>query len=155
MKVSKNFSLKELTRTDCRFDNTPPMRALLNISVFCNRILQPCRDEFGPIRVSSSYRSPRVNEAIGGSKTSDHCAVGTAAAGDFEVISEEISNLKLAEWIRDTLEYKQLILEYYDPDEGPNSGWVHCSYDITGENRKEELTKKKGVTKYLKGFVIE
>lgn len=155
MKVSKNFSLKELTRTECRFDNTPPPRALLNLAVLAAKILQPCRDEFGQIRVSSAYRSPEVNGAIGGSETSDHCAIGTASACDFEVISEEISNLKLAEFIRDNLEFKQLILEYYDPDEGPNSGWVHCSYDVAGENRMDVRTKKRGVSKYLEGFVID
>ncbi|MGB1693171.1 MAG: D-Ala-D-Ala carboxypeptidase family metallohydrolase, partial [bacterium] len=114
MKVSKNFSLKELIRTDCRMDNTPDSRALMNIAVLAARILQPVRDEFGPVRVSSCFRCKEVNAAIGGSETSDHVAgdgttTGTAAAADFEVISEEISNLQLGEWIRDNLEFKQLI----------------------------------------------
>lgn len=156
MKVSKNFSLKELTRTECRIDNSPGPRALMNIAVLAAKVLQPCREEFGPIRVTSCYRSIEVNKAIGGSETSDHCAVGTAAAADFEVISEEISNLQLAEWIRDNLEFKQLILEYYDPENGgPNSGWIHCSYDLAGNNKMDVRTKKKGVSKYLEGFVLD
>ena len=157
MKVSKNFSLKELTRTECRVDNTPDARALVNLAVLTAKILQPCRDEFGPIRLSSAYRSKQVNTAIGGSETSDHCAIGTAAAADFEVISEEVSNLQLAEWIRDNLTWKQLILEFYDPDEGPNSGWVHCSYDVAGDNREEVKTAKRvqGKVKYLDGFVVD
>ena len=161
MKVSKNFSLKELTRTDCRMDNTPDSRALMNIAVLAARILQPVRDEFGPGRVSSCFRCKEVNAAIGGSETSDHVAgdgttTGTAAAADFEVISEEISNLQLGEWIRDNLEFKQLILEYYDPENGgPNSGWIHCSYDLAGNNKMDVRTKKKGVSKYLEGFVLD
>ena len=91
MKVSKNFSLKELTKTECRIDNIPDSRALMNIAVLAAKILQPCRDEFGPIRVTSCFRSVDVNKAIGGSETSDHCAAGTAAAADFEVISEPIA----------------------------------------------------------------
>ena len=157
MKVSKNFSLKELTKTECLIDNIPDSRALMNIAVLAAKILQPCRDEFGPIRVTSCFRSVDVNRAIGGSETSDHCAAGTAAAADFEVISEEISNLQLAQWITENLTWKQCLLEFYDPEEGPNSGWVHCSYDITGENREDIKTVRKvnGKTKYLDGFVIE
>jgi hypothetical protein len=157
MKISKNFTLKELKRTECRIPNDPDERALINIVAGTHKILQPCRDEFGLVRVTSAYRCPAVNQAIGGSKTSDHCAVGTSSAFDFEIASEEISNLQLAEWIRDNLEYKQLILEYYNPAEGPNSGWVHCSYDIAGGNRKEIKTAKviKGKTKYLDGFVVD
>ena len=155
MKISKNFTLKELQRTECRIPNNPDDRALINIVAGTHKILQPCRDYFGRVRVTSAYRCPAVNQAIGGSKTSDHCAVGTSSAFDFEIASEEISNLQLAEWISENLIFKQLILEYYDPSEGPNSGWVHCSYDVTGENRMEKLTKKKGVKKYLPGFVVE
>jgi len=155
MKISKNFTLKELQRTECRIPNNPDDRALVNIVAGTHKILQPCRDEFGLVRVTSAYRCPDVNQAIGGSKTSDHCAVGTSSAFDFEIASEEISNLQLAEWISENLIFKQLILEYYDPSEGPNSGWVHCSYDVTDENRMEKLTKKKGVKKYLPGFVVD
>lgn len=157
MQISKNFVLKELKRTECRIPNIPDQRAIINLTAGTHRILQPCRDQFGLVRVSSAYRCPAVNEAIGGSKTSDHCAIGTSCAFDFEIASEEVSNLQLAEWIRDNLEFKQLILEFYDPTEGPNSGWVHCSYDIAGGNRKEIKTAKviKDKTKYLDGFVVD
>jgi len=79
------------------------------------------------------------------------------------VISESVSNLELAEWIRDNLEYSQLILENYNPNrvskitglpEGPNSGWVHVSFDSTGDNPKDvkRMVKKNGKAKYFQGL---
>jgi len=54
---------------------------------------------------------------------------------DFEIPS--ITNLELAEYIRDNLVFDQLILEYYEPEFG-NSGWVHCSY-VLNNNRMQVL----------------
>ena len=88
---------------------------------------------------------------IGGSQTSDHCH---GRAADFEVRSESVSNPDLANYIRDNLEFKQLILEFYNKDEGPNSGWVHCSFDPGGDNKGEVLTAKRvdGKTQYVSGL---
>ena len=71
--------------------------------------------------------------------------------------------MELAVWIRDNLEFDQLILENYNPNrvskitgkkEGPNSGWVHVSYSAVGDNRKQVLRmiKKKGKPKYFQGL---
>jgi hypothetical protein len=70
--------------------------------------------------------------AIGSRSTSQH-AKGEAA--DFEVPG--VANIELARWIRDTLDFDQLILEFHDPDD-PTAGWVHCSYRAGG-NRKQSL----------------
>ena len=69
--------------------------------------------------------------------------------------SEEVSNIELAKYIKDNLEFKQLILEFYNKDEGPNSGWVHCSFDAGGDNKGEVLTAKRvdGKTEYYEGLV--
>jgi len=77
------------------------------------------RDKFGPVIISSGYRSKELNAAIGGSVTSQH-SIGEAA--DFEVPG--LDNKKLADWIKDNLKFDQLILEFYK-DGDPNSGWVH------------------------------
>ena len=52
------------------------------------------------------------------------------------------SNLELAQWIRDNLEFDQLILEYWNGSD-PNSGWVHVSFR-EGRNRNEVMTKDLG-----------
>ena len=155
MKLSKNFSLKELTYSQTAIrngiSNLPNDEQLVNLTALCQQILQPVRDKYGVVSVSSGLRAEALNALIGGSKTSDHC-YGRAA--DFEVKSEEISNLELAKYIQDTLEFKQLILEFYDKEEGPNSGWVHCSFDAAGNNKGEVLTAKRenGKTIYIEGL---
>lgn len=53
-------------------DNSIPEHAARNLVALCRHLLDPLREQVGPIRITSGYRSPRLNEAIGGSKTSDH-----------------------------------------------------------------------------------
>ena len=73
---------------------------VINLVNLCNYILQPVRDEFGPIRINSGYRSPALNSKVGGSKTSQHC---NGEAADFE--SSRISNTELATWIAKNLDF--------------------------------------------------
>ncbi len=151
MKLSANFSLLELTKSDTALrkdiDNTPDDVVIANLQALVDNVLQVVRDEFGSVRVTSGYRSPLLNSSIGGSKTSQHC-FGFAA--DFEV--GDVDNKELAVWIRDNLEFTQLILEFYTEGDA-NSGWVHCAYDAT-DLKKQVLTATKvdGKTKYLTGI---
>ena len=169
MRISQNFSLQELvyspTALHAGIDQEEHLdtNAIARITALTLKVLQPVRDQFGPTKINSCFRSEPLNTLIGGSSKSQHCCSGTSAAADIEIFSEEISNLQLAEWIRDNLEFDQLILENYDPEriskitgkpEGPNSGWVHVSYSSIGENRKEVLrmVKKNGKAKYYPGL---
>jgi zinc D-Ala-D-Ala carboxypeptidase len=96
--------------------------------------------------VSSGFRDEVLNNALGGSKSSQHC-LGMAA--DIEIF--DVPNNELSDWIKENLMFDQLILEYFDPADGPNSGWVHVSYNPTiSLNRKEYLMaiKKNGKTEY-------
>lgn len=141
MKLSTNFSLSEFTRSQTAarlgIDNTPPEEAIRAIEALCRYVLEEVREHFGkPVRISSGYRSPALNKAIGGAATSQHCR---GEAADFEVVG--VSNKLVAEWIRDNLIFDQLILECYD-GVNPNSGWVHVS--LQGGNRKQVLTYKRG-----------
>jgi len=152
MKLSENFSLVELTKSQTAerksINNTPSTEHQDNLKSLCEMILQPVRDHFNRVvSVSSGYRSPALCEAIGSKTTSQH-AKGQAA--DFEIYG--LSNKELADWINETLNYDQLILEYWK-EEDPNSGWVHCSYKSEG-NRKQYLKayKENGKTKYEKIF---
>jgi hypothetical protein len=148
MKLSANFSLAELTKTNVRqFDNTPSMQVIDNLQVLVDNVLQPIRNKFGPVTVTSGYRSPDVNKAIGGSATSDHC-FGFAA--DFEVAG--VDNKELARWVADNLKFKQLILEFYTKGV-PDSGWVHVSYDKTNLTQKVmTATRVGGRTVYSLGI---
>jgi len=148
MKLSDNFSLKELTASQTAerkdIDNTPSTEHQENLKSLCTSILQPVRDHFGQVvSVSSGYRSPELCTAIGSKITSQH-ARGEAA--DFEIFG--VSNKELADYIHEHLDYDQLILEYWKESD-PNSGWVHCSYS-QNHNRKQYLKAFKidGATKY-------
>ena len=101
-----------------------------------DEIAQPLRDHFGkPVRINSGYRSPALNEAIGGSTKSQH---SKGEALDLEI--DGVSNLEVADWITDNCDYDQVILEFYNPTDGPNSGWVHASCKaILSENRERKL----------------
>ena len=152
MKLSANFSLGELTKSETAIrkgiDNSADEIVTAHLQALVDNVLQPVRDKFGSVRVTSGYRSPLLNSSIGGSKTSHHC-YGFAA--DFEVVG--MDNRELAIWIRDNLEFTQLILEFYTAGD-PNSGWVHCSYDAK-DLKKQVLTATKvdGKTKYVTGIV--
>tara|TARA_R100001443_G_scaffold59135_1_gene69510 strand:+ start:1043 stop:1495 length:453 start_codon:yes stop_codon:yes gene_type:complete len=135
MKLSLNFSLKELTASQTAdrkgIDNTPTEEHIENLKLLCENILQPTRDEWGIISVSSGYRSPSLCLAIGSSEKSQH-AKGQAA--DFEC--HRVDNKMLFEWITNELDYDQAILEFYNGT--PDSGWIHVSYNKDG-NRKQKL----------------
>ena len=148
MKLSNNFSLNELTKSQTAerkgIDNTPSAEHQENLRSLCTHVLQPIRDHFSRVvSVSSGYRSPELCTAIGSKITSQH-AKGEAA--DFEIFG--VSNKELADYINETLDYDQLILEYCKESD-PNSGWVHCSYS-ENNNRKQYLkaVKVDGRTKY-------
>ena len=152
MQLSENFSLLELTKSQTAtrkgIDNTPSPEHQETLKLLCTRVLQPIRDHFNRVvTVTSGYRSPELCTAIGSKTTSQH-AKGQAA--DFEIFG--LSNQELSIWINENLEYDQLILEYWKKED-PNSGWVHCSYDVS-VNRKQYLKayKENGSTKYEQIF---
>jgi len=156
MQLSEHFNLKEFTKSETairkRIDNTPNEKHAQNLKNVCEKILEPVRNHFGkPVRINSGYRGPALNAAVGGSGKSQHC---NGEAVDFEI--DGLPNPELAKWVADNCEFDQIILEFYDPKEGPNSGWVHASYTSSGPNRKQKLTAVtvNGKTVYKPGFVV-
>ena len=150
MQLTKNFSLHEFTKSNTAarrgIDNNPTAEHIHNLVELCEHVLQPLRDAIGKsIRISSGYRSEALNEAIGGSKTSDH-SFGRAA--DIElVINGKEDNAKLYNAIKTLdLEFYQMIWEFGD-EEQPN--WIHIAY--RKDNAKKECLrayKDNGRTKY-------
>jgi zinc D-Ala-D-Ala carboxypeptidase len=141
MNLSKSFTLNELIKsqeaTRLGIDNTPSDEHILNLKILCENILQPIRDFYGmPLSVSSGYRSAELCEAVGSSSKSQHTK---GQAADFEIFG--MANKDLADWIVQNLDYDQCILEFWSPND-PNSGWVHCSYNDSG-NRKQYLNAQK------------
>jgi len=150
LQLSEHFQLREfiVSQTALRrgIDNTPGDTVIRNLQALCHNVLEPVRLHFGPTRISSGYRSPALNRAIGGSRTSQH-ELGQAA--DFEVPG--VSNVELAQWIMRELNYDQLILEFYTQGE-PNSGWVHCSWRPNYRNEELTAVRRGGKTVYLRGL---
>tara|TARA_R100000353_G_scaffold111058_2_gene79707 strand:- start:35505 stop:35978 length:474 start_codon:yes stop_codon:yes gene_type:complete len=138
MKLSKNLSLKEMTKswTALRkgIDNTPTPEHIENMKALAENIFQPIRDYFGvPIHISSGYRSKALNEAIGGSKTSQH-SKGQAIDLDRDGHSQP-DNSDLFIFVKDNLDFDQMIWEF-GTDENPD--WVHISYN-PGEKQRNQI----------------
>lgn len=146
--LSPHFTLAEMTRSSTAtrkgIPNEAPADVVKALKLLCENVLEPTRAHYGkPVRVTSGYRSPRLNTAIGGSVTSQHCK---GEAADFTVEGE--SNLAVCQWIMRNLKFDQVIYEFGE------SGWVHCSYSAH-RLRNQKLTAKRvsGRTQYLPGLV--
>ena len=142
MKLTDNFSLKEMTQSQTalknNIDNEPNAEQIENLRQLCQTILQPIREDFQlPIKITSGFRSPELCEIIGSKSTSQHCA-NECAAADFEIPG--VDNKKVFKHIIENLPFDQIILEYYD-DSDINSGWIHVSW--SPNPRGQALTKGK------------
>lgn len=159
MQLSKNLALAEVTRSETAkrkgISNMPTPEHIENFKKLAEKVFQPIRDHFGaPIRISSGYRSAALNKAIGGAgktvngvyvPSSQHC---TGEAIDIDMDGTAITNAAIFNFIKDNLEFDQLIWEF-GTDTNPD--WVHVSYESTGKQRKQILKAKKsgGKTTYV------
>lgn len=140
--LTEHFTLEELTVSPTAkklgIPNVPTPEHIANMKYCCEKILEPVRAHFGkPVTINSSYRSPAVNKAVGGSKTSQHV---NGQAIDFEI--QGLDNKVVADWVADNLEFDQVILEFYSSGD-KNSGWVHASIKKEGGNRRQRLVATK------------
>jgi zinc D-Ala-D-Ala carboxypeptidase len=151
MKLSENLDLVELTRSESAkrsgISNKPTAEHIENMKKLATNVFQPIREHFDvPIHISSGYRSKALNTAIKGSLSSQHCS-GEAIDIDMDGSSSGVTNKEVFDFIKDNLEFDQLIWEFGSKN---NPDWVHVSYESTGKQRKQVLkaVKVKGVTKY-------
>jgi zinc D-Ala-D-Ala carboxypeptidase len=146
VKISRNFSLGEVCKSDAAsrggWDNTPGLDEICSITALIHQCIQPIRDAMGrPIRVNSCFRNLQTNRAIGSGDGSSHRAQNGFAAMDFEIMG--FDNKELAREIIKILPWwSDLILEFYDekikdPLLRADSGWIHLSYNRSGENRNQ------------------
>lgn len=148
IRISKHISIKEATRSNTAerlgIDNFPDSPTLVNMQALAENVFEPLREHFGhPIYITSFYRSPELNKAIGGSSRSQHCK---GQAIDIDDVIGSSTNADFFNYIKDNLEFDQLIWEFGN-DDSPN--WVHVSYNASN-NRGNILKaiKENGKTKY-------
>lgn len=144
MKLSKNLSLKEVTRSTTAqrlgIDNTPTEEHIENLKYLAENVFQPMREHFAvPIFVSSGYRGPELNKAVGGSPRSFHCH-GMALDLDQDYRNTTLGNGTIFHYIKDNLPFTELIYEFGD-DNGPD--WVHVALAKGREDEKKVKIAKK------------
>ena len=137
--LSKHLSLVEVTKSNTAtrlgIDNSPTEEHLANLKVVAEKVFEPIREHFGvPIGISSGYRSKKLNTAVKGSSSSEHCK-GMALDIDADIFGG-ITNKEIFTYIRENLEFTQLIWEFGNDNE-PN--WVHVSYNPS--NLKKQVLK--------------
>lgn len=141
----KYFTISELIKSDTavakRIWNGANREQEDNLIALVENVLDPLRLFYGkPIRVSSGFRCPALNKAVGGVCNSQHLR-GEAADID---TGSKLENQRLARLIVEKrLPFDQLIDE-------ANYSWVHVSYKKGGGNRGQILRYKNGVYKFIK-----
>lgn len=149
-KISKHITFKEATQSGTAtrrgIKNEPSTKEELDaMKLVAEKVFEPVREHFGvPIAITSFFRCYMLNKAVGGSRTSDHID-GKAIDMDADVLGK-VTNREIFDWIRENLEFDQLIWEY-GTDENPN--WVHASYRATGNrNQVKRVQRIKGKPVY-------
>ena len=138
MKISYNITYAEAIHSNTAkrrgIDNTPNPAQVETMKVTAEKIFEPLRKWVGgPIKVNSFFRSADLNEAIGGSKTSQHCK---GQAIDIDDVFGHKTNAEMYAWIKENLNFDQMIWEF-GTDMNPN--WVHVSYVSDEDNRNRCL----------------
>lgn len=119
--------------------NSPTDDQLARIKTFCVEVFEPLREYMRhPIYVSSCFRSPALNKALGGAKNSQHMADNGAAMDLDGQIFGGATNRDIGDYIRFNLDFDQLIFEGWD-DDYDDYAWVHCSYVSEEKNRNQVL----------------
>lgn len=149
--VSKNITLAEATKSQTAtrkgIDNTPNEEQLAAMKNLANKVFEPLRIAMGnkSIAITSFFRSPEVNKAIGGSTSSQHCK-GEAMDIDADIFGG-MTNADIFKYIYNYLDFDQLIWEFGNES---NPAWVHVSLKLNGKNRKQTLiaSRVNGKTSY-------
>ena len=148
--ISEHISYKEGTYSNTAtrrgINNTPNDEQLTNMELIAEKIFEPLRAHVGgPIKINSFFRSPELNKAIGGSSKSQHCK---GQAMDIDDTFGRMTNAEMYHWIKNNLDFDQMIWEFGDDD---NPNWVHVSYvsDVSNRNRCLKAYKEEGKTKYI------
>ena len=148
--ISEHVSYKEgtfsITATRLGVDNTPNDEQLDNMELVAKEVFEPLRKWVsGPIKINSFFRGSELNKAIGGARKSQHMK---GQAMDIDDNYGNATNAEMYHWIKDNLDFDQLIWEFGDDD---NPNWLHVSYVSKEDNRNRCLKayKEQGRSKYI------
>jgi hypothetical protein len=138
--ISEHISYDEATISETaikkQINNIPSPEIIANMKLTAEKCFEPIRAHFNiPLRVSSFFRCPELNKAVGGVADSQH-QLGQAI--DIEMGWE--MNEKIMAWAKDNLDFDQLLNEYPDAEGRPQ--WVHISYVSPEKNRHEYIPIK-------------
>lgn len=136
IKLTKDFTLDEMcksaTARKLKIKNVPAPVVIGRLRALCENVLQPLRDYMGePVIINSGYRSPELNQKLGGVRNSQHL-IGEAA--DINCKGSMAYATRIIEFIMVNLQFDQLILE-----RKKSAMWVHVSYTTSGKNRQQYL----------------
>ena len=147
--ISKHISYKEGVHSNTAIrrgiDNVPNKEQLSNMKLLAEKVFEPLRAYVGgPIKINSFFRCEELNTAIGGSGKSQHCH---GQAIDIDDTFGVMTNAAMYRWIKDNLDFDQMIWEFGDDK---NPAWVHVSYVSKEDNRNRCLLayKEGRKTKY-------
>ena len=140
-RISKHISYKEAVGSNYAkqkgIKNKPNEEQVENMKLLAEKVFEPLREWVEcPIRVNSMFRSLELNTALKGSKTSSHMK---GEAMDITSMGGK-SNLEMFHYIKDNLEFDQLIWEF-----GKEPKWLHVSYNKDNNRKQVLVTKKRGV----------
>ena len=140
-KISEHITFEEATKSQTAIrkgiDNTPTEEHLANMKYLAETIFEPIRAHFGkPIGISSFYRGPALNKAIGGSKTSAHVS-GQAMDIDGDIFGG-VSNKDIFEYIIKNLPFMELIWEFGNDDK---PDWVHVAISRDPKKNVKEILR--------------
>ena len=136
--LTPHFCLEELVRSETAIrrgiPNEPSEEVIRNLRHLCREVLEPLRCHFGqPVVISSGYRCPPLNRAVGGSPHSQHLK---GEAADIRVPDPQTGEAWFR-WMRDHLPFDQLIKER--SSRTSPSFWIHVSHRRTGSNRRQVI----------------
>lgn len=134
--LTPHFSYYEMIRSAWaerhHRDNTPDCLQLAALENLCRVLLEPLRNQFGPIRINSAFRSPMVNEGVGGVGCSKHLS---GEAVDIYLPDLETGRAYFS-WILANVDFDQLLFEH----RRDGAMWLHCSVCLDPrENRHQSF----------------
>jgi len=141
MKISEHLDLSEVIRSETAkrhgISNMPTEEHIANFKLLAENVFEKVRNNFRcPIHISSGYRSKELNACTKGASATSQHSTGEAIDIDMDGSANGVTNKMVFNYIKDNLEFDQLIWEF-GTNENPD--WVHVSYESTGKQRKQIL----------------